>query len=327
MQQINLRAITIKQLETFVAVADGGSFRLAAEVLRRSQSAISAQIQQLEQELGVAVFHRTTRRVELTAEGKRFLQHARRAFGELSTGVRDIQEIVEYKQGRIHLACSPTVGGGWLPRLVADFQAAYPEVVLHMREAHAYDMLEDVRNQNADFGIGPTIATETAFDFRELWEEDICAVVSRPSVFDARSTITLKEIANHPVLVMPRNSAIRRMVDEAFSSIGITLTPKIEVLHYHTLLGMAAAGLGVAILPRLALTTVSQRNLRGLTISSPRLRRSVSVISLRGRAFSPATARFVQLLERRGATAKHAAASLLRGGKGSPSRGGGRDRG
>ncbi len=298
MLPINLGAITLKQLETFVAVAERGSFRLAAEKLHRSQSTVSAQIQQLEQALGVLLFQRTTRHVELTSEGSRFLMHARRAFGELSGGVQDLQEMVAGKHGRISIACSPTVSGGWLPRLVAEFQTTYPGIHLHFREAHAYDVIEEVRNKNVDFGIAPLVDQEDAFDFRVLWEEDICAVVSRTFMPTMKSTVTWREVAKHPLLIMPTNSAIRRMVDQVISTMDLSTTSRFEVLHYHTLLGMAAAGLGIAILPRLALATVSHRNLRGLKIVSPQLRRSMSIVSVRGREFSPAATRFIKLMEK-----------------------------
>ena len=94
MAQVNFK-VNLKLLHMFVAVAENRSFRMAAEQLNRSQSAVSMQIKQLEEQVGVAIFHRTTRRVELTSEGERLLGHARRALDEWENGLRQIRDVVD----------------------------------------------------------------------------------------------------------------------------------------------------------------------------------------------------------------------------------------
>src|SRR6202046_3753483 len=146
--------VNLKLLHMFVAVAENRSFRMAAEQLNRSQSAVSMQIKQLEEQVGLAIFHRTTRRVELTSEGERLLAHARRALDEWDNGLRQIRDVVDIQRGTLSIGCVPTVAATILPRALNVFQKAYPGININLRELAAHDLLDSVRRREIDFGIG-----------------------------------------------------------------------------------------------------------------------------------------------------------------------------
>ena len=109
----------LKALQIFVVVADLSSFRKAAEVMNRSQSAISSQIKLLEEQIGVTLFHRTTRRVQLTAEGEQLLSHAQRAIAALEMGLRQIKDAANLKVGHIAMGCIPSIASTVLPDILA----------------------------------------------------------------------------------------------------------------------------------------------------------------------------------------------------------------
>lgn len=132
--------VNFKLLHIFIAIADNKSFRQASEKLNRSQSAVSMQIKQLEEQVGVALFHRTTRRVELTAEGVKLLTFARRALGEWENGLREIREAVDIQRGTLSFACIPTIAATILPRALQVFQASYPGISISLRELAAADL-------------------------------------------------------------------------------------------------------------------------------------------------------------------------------------------
>src|ERR1700743_47955 len=117
--------VNLKLMHTFLLVAEHSSFCRAAEVSNRSQSAVSMQIRQLELQLGVSLFHRTTRRVQLTREGELLLVCARKAVSELQTGLRQIRDAVDIQRGRLTLACAPTLAATRLPEILATFQKSY----------------------------------------------------------------------------------------------------------------------------------------------------------------------------------------------------------
>src|ERR1700761_4807204 len=245
--------VNLKLMHTFLLVAEHRSFCRAAEVSNRSQSAGSMQIRQLEVQLGVSLFHRTTRRVQLTREGELLLVCARKAVAELQTGLRQIKEAVDTQRGRVTLACAPTLAATRLPEILATFQKSYPGVTAHVRELASAEMLDCIRRQDVDFGIGPRHANATEFQFQPILLDEIYALV--PTCFEVAQgdSISLLELSHIPTLVLTGSSAIQGMLDKALKAAGIALTIKFEVQQVQTQIARAPAGLGAAILPKIAI--------------------------------------------------------------------------
>ena len=118
--------INFKLLQTFLAVAEHSSFKKAADALFISMPAVSMQIKQLEEQLGVALFQRTTRKVDLTAEGEQLMITARRAMAELESGLARLQKIVDVQQGHLSFGCVPTIARTRLPAILTEFAKKYP---------------------------------------------------------------------------------------------------------------------------------------------------------------------------------------------------------
>ena len=148
-------SVNLKLLNAFLAVAEHGSFRRAAELAGRSQSALSVQVRELEGQLGASLFHRTTRSVSLTREGEALLPHARRAIAEMEAGLRQVRAAAGMQDGRLALGCPPHIAAATLPGLFMEFHAAHPGVALSIREMPQAGVLESIRRQELDFGIGP----------------------------------------------------------------------------------------------------------------------------------------------------------------------------
>jgi DNA-binding transcriptional LysR family regulator len=272
----------------FVAVAENRNFRMAAEQLGRSQSAVSMQIKQLEEQVGVSLFHRTTRRVELTSEGERLLAHARRALDEWEGGLRQIREVVDIQRGTLSIGCVPTVAATILPRALFAFQTSYPGINVNLRELATHDLLESIRRREIDFGIGPAVEDPTEFHFELLFNEPIFALASKNFQLPKRRSVDLADLCAFPVLLNSKSAELRKVLDRALLARGLNMEIKFEVLHTHTLTALVMAGMGVGILPRIALPKFRGSKMQALPITNPTLVRSVSVISLRGQSFSPA---------------------------------------
>jgi len=272
----------------FAAVAEHRSFRMASEQLNRSQSAVSMQIRQLEDQVGVALFHRTTRRVELTPEGEQLLAHARRALDEWEDGLRQIRDVVDIQRGTLSLGCVPTIAATVLPKALSAFQTLYPGINVNLRELAAHDLLESIRRREVDFGIGPTVEGATEFQFDPLFNEPIFALASKAYRLPKRRTVDLADLCAFPILLNSRSAELRTVLDRALLARDLNMKIKFEVLHTHTLIAFVLAGMGVGILPRIALPKFRGATMQALPITNPTLVRSVSIISLRGQSFSPA---------------------------------------
>jgi len=280
--------INFKLLHIFIAIADNRSFRQASEKLNRSQSAVSMQIKQLEEQIGAALFHRTTRRVELTAEGLKLLTFARRALGEWENGLREIREAVDIQRGTLTFACIPTIAATILPRALRAFQANYPGISIQLRELAAADLLECIRRREVDFGIGIEMERSTEFRFDGLFDDPIYAIATEAFRFRRRASVDLADLCAYPVLLNSKSAALRIMIDRALAVRDLQMDIKFEVVHTHTLIALAAAGMGVGILPKIALPMPLKKDLRAAPIANPALIRTVSIVTLNGQSLSPA---------------------------------------
>lgn len=288
-------SINLKFVETFLLVAEHASFRVAADKAHRSQSAISMQIKQLESQFGAPLFHRTTRRVRLTREGEQLFSAARRAFSELELAARLIEEAVGLHQGLLSLACSPTVAATRLPRILAAFEQDYPGIAVHVRELPSSELLEAIRRQEVDFGIGP-IVPASEFSFELILRDEFVALVPRRFLRKRLSAITLAQICEMPVLLLSKAAAFRATLEAALRSQNLSIPTRYEVMQPQTLIAMAMAGLGVAILPKVAVSEMPNGDIQMLRIVEPVITREVGIVTLRGQGLSPAATRLVDLI-------------------------------
>ena len=288
--------VNLKSMYTFLLVAEQNSFCRAAEVSNRSQSAISMQIRQLELQLGVALFHRTTRRVQLTREGEMLLAYARRAVAELQTGLRQIKEAVDLQRGRLTLACTPILAATRMPQILAAFEKSYPAVSVQMSELGAADMLDGLRRQAVDFALGPRAPYGADFQFQTVLVDQIYVLIPDNLDIGSGDTISLAELSQAPTLVLSGSSD--GLIENAQKASGVTLNIKYEVQQVQTLIAMAAAGLGAAILPRVAIPAKPDPRLRAVPIVDPPLMGELGVITLRGQFLPPVALRFIEMLSR-----------------------------
>jgi DNA-binding transcriptional LysR family regulator len=279
----NLRAIQI-----FVVVAENSSFRKAAEVLHRSQSAVSTQIKLLEEQIGVSLFHRTTRRVQLTAEGEQLLGHAQRAVASLERGLREIREAANLQSGHIAMGCVPSIAATVLPGVLAEFRHKRSAIGLELRELASEQLLQTIARQDISFGIGPEVDEASDFDFVPIGSEPIFALLPQAHWKPDHTTITLAELAELPVILASGSAALRNVINRELALQNLEITNSFEVIQVQTMLAFAQAGLGVAILPKIMIPKPLDQGLQALPIVDPVLERTLCLITLRGNSLSPA---------------------------------------
>jgi DNA-binding transcriptional LysR family regulator len=292
--QVNLRTLGV-----FLAVAETGSFRKAADLVHRSQSAVSMQIKQLEEQLGLPLFHRTTRRVLLTREGELLLGSARRAMAALEDGLGQLRDAAAMQTGHLALGCVPSVAATVLPGVLAAFQRDFPGIRVTLLELPSEDLLQAIARQDVEFGIGPGVAFAGDFAFRPFARDPILALVPATLDTPARESITLADLTRLPILMYSRAAALRGNLERELAARGLSFDIRYEVLHAPTLVAFARAGLGVAILPKVTIPARLGARLRAVPIIEPRLERSLDVITRRGHALSPAARQLADLVAAR----------------------------
>ncbi len=274
----------MKLLQTFVLVAEHSSFRRAAEEVFRSQSAVSMQIKQLEGQLGVPLFHRTTRRVQLTPEGERLLAYTRRAAKELETGLREIRGAADLQRGHATIAFAPTIAASRLPAILARFHSEKPGLTVSVRELAAVEMLDAIRNQEVDFGVGPVVPSMSDFDARTILSDEICIIL--PPDTELRD-LRIEDLHDLPLAMLTGLAALRRTIEESAAQAGVELNLRYEVKQPLTLIELARAGLVAAIVPRIALRPDDDIQKRVVSFDRPALFRDIAIITYKGMSPSP----------------------------------------
>jgi DNA-binding transcriptional LysR family regulator len=291
--------ITLRQLYGFKAVADVGTFTAAAQRLRVAQPALSLIIRDLERELGAKLFDRTTRRVELTAAGREFLQSVDKLIVDLEHAVQNARDLAERKRGRLVVAAPPLLAAMIVPGAVADYKKRFPSVEVSVIDAQTNIIVDKVRGGEADCGIGTFSEAEEGIRRQGLFEDALMAWCPAQSPCARSSRLAWKDLPAGQLIAMTRDSRIRFLVDQAYQSTGQTVRPAYEVSHMTTAIMMVEAGLGVAVLPAYVWGFARVFNVVPRVLCEPEVRREVAIIQASGRSLSPAAESFLTYLGKR----------------------------
>ena len=244
----------LRHLRTIVAVADHGSLTKAGEELYLSQSAVSQQIRRLEEELGVEVFHRTSRSVELTAEGRVILGYAQRVLAEVDGMRTELDELSGLLSGELRIGGVYPTGPYDLFGLLADFRAAHPGVAIHMVETTQDDVLAALRADDLDcaFAAVDPDALGDEFAATLIWEEEFVVALPVDHRLCKRQRITFEELAAEDLIAYRDNSALRRRLERTLGERNLEPRNAFICTEMAAVRGLASKGLGVAVIPRSA---------------------------------------------------------------------------
>jgi DNA-binding transcriptional LysR family regulator len=242
----------LRHLRTIAAVARHRSFTRAGEELHLAQSAISQQIRRLEQELGVEVFRRTSRSVELTAEGRVILGYAQRVLAEVDGLHSELEELTGLLRGQLRIGGVYPTGPYDLFGMLADFRAAHPGVAVHMVEDTQDDVLAALRADELDcaFTALDPDALGNEFAATLLWKEEIVVALPVDHALCARPRVTFEELAAEDLIAYRENSALRRRLERTMADRGLEPRNAFICTEMAAVRGLASKGLGVAVIPR-----------------------------------------------------------------------------
>ncbi|NNM45237.1 LysR family transcriptional regulator [Knoellia koreensis] len=236
----------LRQLSYFRAVARQGSFTRAAEQLHVAQPAVSAQVRQLERELGVELLHRTTRSVQLTHVGAQVLDQVDAALAQVDLigALAEAHRGVE--QGHVRIGATPITGGLDLVAALRRFRTRYPGVTLSMRTGLAAPLMERLQRAELDVVVAPVHEPlETGLRARRVATEQL-VLITAPG--DQRRIATLADVQDDPFVCLPADSGLRRLLDEAFAGVGASAHVEFETHSPASIRQLVSAGLGSALI-------------------------------------------------------------------------------
>jgi DNA-binding transcriptional LysR family regulator len=244
--------VRYRRLGYFVAVAEELSFTRAAQRLHMAQPPLSQQIALLEKEIGTPLFDRSRRAIRLTAAGAALLPEARRLLTDLDETVRMVRGVGDGTVGRLTVGFVPSAINGVLPDLLREFGATHPAVELTLRELTPDALLRAVHERRLDVAVLYLPISEPDLAQRRLASEDLLLAVPEAHPAAAAPTIALADVAGEPFVLPERHDVpgLHAAITALFDGAGIT--PRIAqrgVWLIQTVLGLVAAGIGLAVVP------------------------------------------------------------------------------
>ena len=303
--------VTLRQLQGFRTIAELGSFTRAAQRLKMAQPALSLSIRELETELRIRLFDRTTRRVELTAAGREFLQSTEKLIADLELSIRNVRDLTDRKRGRLTIAAPPLLAAMIVPAAIADYMKAFPGIDVRLVDTQTDIIVAKVQSGEVDCGIGTFAENEEGIRSEALLEDALSLWCSSESPPSKSSRVKWSELPACPLIMMTRASNIRSIVERALEAAGHSPRPAFEVSQMTTAIMLVEAGLGVAVLPNYIWSFARNRKVVAKALIDPQVRRKVSFIQSDSRSLSPAAEGFTRFLR------KHAQAALPRAVRGS----------
>jgi DNA-binding transcriptional LysR family regulator len=279
--------VTLRQLRVFIEVARLQSFSRAGDEIGLTQSAVSRCVRELEGEIGLKLIDRTTRDVQLTDVGGNLVSSVSRLLSDLDDALREIHEIGEQRRGRVVVAASPTVACRLMPRVVASCGQQFPYLTLGLRDDVQSDVVRKVKSGEVDFGviIGPfsddDLLSET------LMTDSFCIVSRDDHRLAARKQVTWKDLDGEQLVMLDYASGSRPLIDAVMQAQGVNATVVQELGHSATVFGLVEAGVGISVLPWLALPLPAGASLVARPLV-PRAERRVELVRRRDRSLSPA---------------------------------------
>lgn len=294
--------ISIRQLTAFIKVADSGSFTRASEQLYLTQSAVSGLIKELESNLGIVLFDRTTRQLSLSVVGRHLLPQARRVLNEMQLFENEASSLMSLAQGQVRLAVSQFAASS-MPAVIAQFAKEYPDISVSLLDCSAENVLEHIQNIEVDLGVGTELSfMETEDDIHAdlLYELPFCVVMPDSHALAQKSELTWQDLIDNPLITLqgPFLEQVTAELDEAVAA--HIQQARYKVNFMSTALEMTRQGFGITLcLPYMpeVIDWVSANGLQMRPLAQPVKRRRFFIYQRSSRALSPASIAFKQFLQ------------------------------
>lgn len=289
--------VTLRHLRAAVGVGTYGSFRQAAEAVHLSQPALSLAISELEEQLGVKLFDRTSRSVTATELGSGFVQEAARLLGDLDRMVKEVGDVAKSRRGRVVVSCVSSIAGRVMPLALERCATSHPQIDVSIRDDVAIQVLAAVQARNADFGL--TIAPQElseGMSFEPLHEDRFHLVCPKNHPLARKREVAWQHLNGVSLIALSTSSGTHQMLRDEMVRQRVQPAQSTPVSHLSTVHGMLEAGFGVAVLPEIALPVPGHPTLVARPLVEPELSRSIGVYSRRDRSFSPAASAFLEVV-------------------------------
>ncbi|HEY2005812.1 MAG TPA: LysR family transcriptional regulator [Solirubrobacteraceae bacterium] len=286
----------LRQLRYLVALAEEGNFTRAAANEHIAQPAMSQQIRRLEDELGLALVERTTRRVALTEAGEALVVRSRRILAELESADAELQALRGVHTGHVTIGAMHTMGPVDLSLVLALFRERHPDVRFTVREQTSEEMAEMLRVDELDLAfLSVTERVESrGLGLHQLVSEELVVLLPREHRLSRRAELRMAELDGESFISFREGARLRELLMAAGREAGFEPQVPLESNESQRVRRLVSRGLGVAILPRSDAEGFGA-DVAVVSLTKPSLRRDITIAWREGRRLSPAAAEFLDL--------------------------------
>lgn len=278
--------ITLRQLHVFQSVAATRNFSRTGDAVGLTQPAVSRCITELEAQLGLKLLNRTTREVTLTDAGQRLSARLPRVLEELENTLLDVREMATERRGRVRVASSPTLSANLMPDCIAECQRTLPGLELVLLDRIQSAVLASVLSGEVDFGVVIDPSEREALQCETILTEPFCLACPPGHRLAGKRQVRWTDLQGEALVLLDHDSGSRRLIDRALAEHGVACTVAQEVGHPTTIFRMLDAGLGISVIPTLALPPEGLARLAVRPLV-PRVDREIMLVHRRHRALSP----------------------------------------
>jgi DNA-binding transcriptional LysR family regulator len=285
--------ISLRQLRAFLVVAELESFTAAAQRLHLTQAALSGLVKELEQQLGVTLLDRTTRKVELSEVGKEFYPLAERVAQDADNAIQSITTLKEKRRGVIRIAAPELPACTFVPDAIATFLRMYPGTDVRLTDTSAAQVVAKVRNGEVDIGVGIERLADTELESHPLLKSPMMLFCRKDDQLARKRRAAWKDLRPYRLIYNIRNFRVRALGEHAVRAAELLPEDMYEVDRLTTAFGMVRFGLGVTVAPAIAEAFGKGFGLAMLPLQAPQLMREFTAYTRRGRSLSPAAEEFL----------------------------------
>jgi DNA-binding transcriptional LysR family regulator len=245
----------------------------------------------------VKLVERTTRTVALSRIGLDFLPQAHRLLSELSNAMKEIRESGKAQRGDVAIACVPTVGVQYLPRIIQEYAARYPANRIKILDHASSGVAEAVLRREAEFGINIAGPQHPELTSVALLQDRFVLICRTGHPLANRKSLSWKQLAGYPLIFAGEVSGNRPLLDAALATRSVALRSHYEVQRSSTAVGLVAQGVAAAIVPRLAVQKGAYPTIKVVALTDPPVSRTLVLVSRKTSQLSPAARALYDMIE------------------------------
>lgn len=270
--------ISYKNMQAFVEVAQCSTFADAAKKLFISQPALSSSIKNMESQLGGKLFNRSTRRLELTPEGKLFLPKAQRILADYDGAIDDLKALFTAQKGSLVVSAMPSFAEGPLSEIMRRFSQNFPNISIRVLDVVMEQAIDNVLQGRAELGFVFAPQLTQGLVFTPLMKDKFCAIMPVDHPLASGISCDLKMLSKYPFVAMNRESSIRKWLDEAMLHAQLKFDTVAEASQLGTIGQLVVNKIGVAIVPQLCQPQMQKKGLVCLPIQDLSMHKEIGVL-------------------------------------------------